>query len=477
MVVRNAIRFGLCAVALAGVQVGHAVEADASAFTGFMQRVTGANAVTVGIGSGGTMVATRPSTALGGTSGWSSAPNFGSGSVAGGGVRIGMRGDAVVAGAKVPVTVATPIARTALVDGLGLLVRNALKLSGPLSLAVMVADMAGVFDAAGVDLNTDPATKGELPFMADLEGGMYMWGSGDCRVAVATNAIMCTIARQNGIGTSALTDCRIDQQTDTSAGGSCKYVPTGGRLNAAVSRSFSPSLEKVPANWDQARQRFDNMETLPSEIAQKQIDWARKQAGQNGIEPWKVEVGTSTVTAPGSLPQVVKSDVKTSGNTTTTTTTTTDTAITTNGDQIKVSPTTTTTTTTKVQNADGSVTETTTSETTQTETNEDPSTKPEDTPGLCDLYPDILACAKPELDKPDTEIPREDRTITYEAENLFGEGACPADSMATLGTLQQTVKVWDWQKTCEYALPLRAIVLALASFAAFLIVMPGESRT
>lgn len=92
----------------------------------------------------------------------------------------------------------------------------------------------------------------------------------------------------------------------------------------------------------------------------------------------------------------------------------------------------------------------------------------------CEKNPDSLNCA--DLDTPEGEIPRDNVTITYEAENLFGDGSCPADLTANMITLGHSVKVWNWTKTCELALPLRALIMSLAAFAAFLIVMPSEVR-
>jgi hypothetical protein len=37
----------------------------------------------------------------------------------------------------------------------------------------------------------------------------------------------------------------------------------------------------------------------------------------------------------------------------------------------------------------------------------------------------------------------------------------------------RSVKVVDWAQTCQYANPLGALIIALATFAAFLIVLPG----
>lgn len=126
-----------------------------------------------------------------------------------------------------------------------------------------------------------------------------------------------------------------------------------------------------------------------------------------------------------------------------------------------VGSTTASTTTTVVTN---NVTNNVVSNTTSTET------KPEKPVDPCDANPDRVGCGT--LDTPTEEIPKESKTITYSAESIFGTGSCPANLTANIGTLGKTVTVWDWQKTCEYSLPLRALIMALAGFAAFLIVMP-----
>jgi hypothetical protein len=83
-----------------------------------------------------------------------------------------------------------------------------------------------------------------------------------------------------------------------------------------------------------------------------------------------------------------------------------------------------------------------------------------------------LGCA--ELDTPTAEIPRETKDITFAPEELFGTGSCPADVSMSFGTLGGlNAKVVDWTTFCGMALPLRALVIALASIMAFFIIMPG----
>jgi hypothetical protein len=102
---------------------------------------------------------------------------------------------------------------------------------------------------------------------------------------------------------------------------------------------------------------------------------------------------------------------------------------------------------------------------------------PKETPDLCEKYPDILACQKLELDTPDGEIPRDERQIEFKEQSFFGSGSCPVSQTVNTRILG-TVTPWDWAKACEHLLITRALVMVLATFAAFLIVLPGkEVRT
>lgn len=102
---------------------------------------------------------------------------------------------------------------------------------------------------------------------------------------------------------------------------------------------------------------------------------------------------------------------------------------------------------------------------------------PEDVPkeSECEKHPATVGCA--ELDTPQGEIPRDTKNVTFAAEDLLGAGRCPADVMASFRAIGgQSLKVVDWQTFCGQALPLRGLVLALASIMAFFIIMPGGVR-
>ncbi len=96
----------------------------------------------------------------------------------------------------------------------------------------------------------------------------------------------------------------------------------------------------------------------------------------------------------------------------------------------------------------------------------------EDDRDLCQRNPDILACAKPELDTPDGEIPKTTKDVSYQPESLFGGGSCPANKVMSIHG--QQITVWDWDQSCGWITgAMRPIVLVLSGFAAFVIVSAG----
>lgn len=102
--------------------------------------------------------------------------------------------------------------------------------------------------------------------------------------------------------------------------------------------------------------------------------------------------------------------------------------------------------------------------------------KNEEQQSLCEKHPDILACAKPELDTPEGEISKTKREVTLTEENLFSGGSCPADVYFTPHGLQQ-LKVWDWNQSCSYITGyVKPILLICCTFAAFMILIPGRTE-
>lgn len=133
-------------------------------------------------------------------------------------------------------------------------------------------------------------------------------------------------------------------------------------------------------------------------------------------------------------------------------------------------------TTTNNFNAAGAVTNTTTTTTNNTGAAAPAASagETEPPPGQCDQYPDSLGCAK--LDTPAVEMPKATKNITYAEESRLGNGSCPADVMWSPQSISGTYKFINWQQACGWAAQLKWIVLLLATWAAFWIVMPGNTQ-
>lgn len=91
-----------------------------------------------------------------------------------------------------------------------------------------------------------------------------------------------------------------------------------------------------------------------------------------------------------------------------------------------------------------------------------PGDKPkQDTPGLCDLYPEILACAK--LDTPDApDLPEKEKpspAITPDSGWGADNASCPAPRMLTVQGQQIAI---PYDIFCQYMSGLRPIIIAMA---------------
>lgn len=81
---------------------------------------------------------------------------------------------------------------------------------------------------------------------------------------------------------------------------------------------------------------------------------------------------------------------------------------------------------------------------------------------LCEKNPDILACQKIDTEVEDSEIPKAQKTVSYQAENIWGGGSCPADKYARVGG--QEIKVVDWSRDCQFVTDyVKPVALALSA--------------
>ena len=100
----------------------------------------------------------------------------------------------------------------------------------------------------------------------------------------------------------------------------------------------------------------------------------------------------------------------------------------------------------------------------------DPSATSADTPpGLCDQYPDILACAKPRLgDLEPMELANESRALAIAKDDGWGpsNGSCPAARTAVV--MGQSISM-PMTGICDFASAIRPIMIGLAWFSAALV--------
>lgn len=377
---------------------------------------------------------------------------------------------------KVALGIGGNISKAEAARGMGVLFRNAAKLTGPLGVVYLLADFAERLDQMGIQRNPDAAAQPDKPFLVLDEVSQ-------CKLAGAAYAYTnpsqwCAASYGSSSGRLVITgmnqwNCNVHVQC-TSADGSVSSVAYGN-----LDRATGPG-QMIPANWDVVRPKFEAMNPLPSDILQKQIDWAKKQQGKNGIEPWKLAVTGVAVTASTPIAPETKTKTTTetlrypdgrTGTKERTTTTTTTRPLSTSGDTVKVTPTTETTTDTTTTDPDGN---TTTDSDTSSETEETTSEpEPKDESLFCKLFPNILACQ--EMDTPDEEIPREDRDISFQPVDLgLGSGQCPAAVSATTMLGTHTI---EFTTACGFLSTwIKPVMVAFALLAAFFIVAPGRSN-
>jgi len=92
----------------------------------------------------------------------------------------------------------------------------------------------------------------------------------------------------------------------------------------------------------------------------------------------------------------------------------------------------------------------------------------EQTPGLCDLYPDILACAKPVLDTPETPtLETKPRELTYTPDAGWGSGgACPAPRHLPGANVD-----FEFTLVCDFMTGIKPVLLTVASLLAGMIII------
>lgn len=118
-----------------------------------------------------------------------------------------------------------------------------------------------------------------------------------------------------------------------------------------------------------------------------------------------------------------------------------------------------TTTITNIYNETTNTTETTTEE------------KPAEDTEKCKDGDTTLGCAS--TDVPEGEIPKRTVELEFDDTNLFGMGSCPADVQVTIAGQQRTAVDFSGTVCPMVETYVRPLVIALATFMAFVILVPG----
>lgn len=89
-------------------------------------------------------------------------------------------------------------------------------------------------------------------------------------------------------------------------------------------------------------------------------------------------------------------------------------------------------------------------------------------PGLCDEYPDILACAKPVLDTPDApQLETRPHEVTYTPDAGWGSGgACPAPRHLPGANID-----FEFTLVCDFMSGIKPVLLTVASLIAGMIII------
>lgn len=490
---RVAIRAAVVALALGCLSLTAGAAGSRSEFDAFMDLATGSSKHTVGFGNGGVPITTR------GVPGSTAAGNMNFSHTPGGMPNLGGQADvpSPLSGKKVPLNIKQPLTAAQTAGALGRFAKKALPVMGT---GIALYDLA---KELGFRAYNDPA-EGDIDFEREIPGACsdgspcyeYRVSPGDWSYSRtgACNAYIAIPGSQGGPSStgSGTYYTLFHSVTDTGGNGYgvCKWsvmqtsTGQGVTVNQAsfdrrVGQPTAPTYES--ASWEEFVAAIASKSGWPDGSA---VDRALADAANAGgyLEPM-TQPAVATSAGVAKVDAAPYNTIKSDG-TTVTSQESCDWISVTGGIEWRCGTTTTTSTPEKTTtetvvktNPDGStvtevVTRTTPAGTTTESTTGEPESRSDCDDGSGGTR---VGCA--ELDTPEGEIPKSTKTITYSEENVFGSGSCPGDVTASIGTLGRTVKVWDWQKTCAMAMPLRALVLSLATFAAFLILMPGRVAT
>ena len=453
---RTAIRLALCFAAVGGIPVAHAINKGQM---GQFRYSPSGNSVSIKpnqAGSTGSLAGVGDlrgniGTPLPGNPGWYRGGNAPGASTSPGMMTMGHNGDVFFAGDKYPFQAAYKVPKSAIVDSLGILCKNPVICLG---LHFAAPSITAWLSKGGVSINPDESDYPDKPFLikGDKPGTLYRINDTSVPADtgwVGSRATACTkyVEIRGGVEGPDFTFHDPNVVGDQCKFSMRRYGQPYANTGISIDEKTSNGVEDLPASMDDIAPYMDAPE-VPGEVIRDLLD-----RGADITLP-----SAPTVTGPSSIPGKRETKNNPDGSVTTTTTTNN---YRTEGNRISHVN---TVTVTQTCTGDGACSPATTT------TTEDPK-EPEQSD--CEKNPDATRCKDIDLDTPDGEIPKAEKSVTYTPESLFGGGSCPANKVMTVHTGQQ-LTVWNWDSSCGYITGyMRPIVLVLCGFAAFAIVAGG----
>lgn len=358
-------------------------------------------------------------------------------------VRVGQTGSLPnPAGGRVPVNAIGRLSSPGVAAAVGRVAVATAKTIGPIGVGLAVYDLA---KELGFTLKRE--STGEMTVSQDVVDGM-----GSCS-AMAADYTSRNSADPRGITYTALqfsppSSCFMDVKFRTQP---------SSNYQQWMSLQTAPTASNVPSTIQDFSTAVAAKTTWPA--ASKISDVVKADTNP------ELQVPDSIIaTGPASSPGPTSSTVDTTNNTTTNTNTTYNHTYA--GDKITTIVTTTNITT---NNTSGAVTKN------ETTTATPPTTQPTpDKPVTCAPGSKELNCA--DLDTPVGEIPKVTKNISYQAETMFSARSCPADVTISQALTGRPI-VLSYTPTCNaLATYVKPIILAIALFMAYLIILPGSKQ-
>lgn len=436
-----------------------------------MATVTG-RTTTIAAGSNGTLIATR-GVGLTAGGGWTNAGNYGVAQGAQEAVKIGAAGTIIAGGKQVPVQIGGSLSKDVIAGAIagcasGSILGCAIGAGTPLAIAYITSS-GGLRVTEGNQVektNTSSCSAGQC----------YEWSAeltADTGWMSSPDAVCSAIAGQASTGSASYT---YELKAGTFPRFQCNMQGTGDREWHTFTVGMATRASTASPTWNPATPADVKDALIKAgppppmivpELEKAGVDWNKRWPGYDtGAGTPDGGMAAPNVTGPSSLTGDKTTTTNSDG---TRTTTQSSTPLSYGPGKVTAGPTSSVTTTT---NADGSTRTSTT--TTEPGTEEPKAEEDEKDTDWCEKHPDRIGCIEVDVPKAG-ELPRETKTITYTPEDFGRAGQCPADvsmsfrSVAGIGS----AKIIDWTSFCAMAVPLRAVVLALASIMAFFILMPG----